>query len=319
MLKFEKPDYKVKEYIKDSHYGKFELEPLERGFGTTLGNALRRVMLSSLPGDAITSVKIDGVAHEFQKIDGVVEDVTAIVLNLKSIVIKNHAKDENKIIRLTKNTPGVVTAGDIEKDADIEILNPDQVIATLVEGGSLNMEMTIGSGRGYVVADDNKKLLQNDKTKIGAIAIDSLYSPVERINYEVETARVGQNNNFDKLILEVWTNGSISPEEALALATRILIEHFEILTSLNAIADETGLMISKSEDPSVKILETSIDDLDFSVRAYNCLKRANILTLKDLVDKSENEMMKIRNLGKKSLKEVMDKVKDMGLNFRDEN
>ena len=319
MLKFEKPDYKVKEYIKDSHYGKFELEPLERGFGTTLGNALRRVMLSSLPGDAITSVKIDGVAHEFQKIDGVVEDVTAIVLNLKSIVIKNHAKDENKIIRLTKNTPGVVTAGDIEKDADIEILNPDQVIATLVEGGSLNMEMTIGSGRGYVVADDNKKLLQNDKTKIGAIAIDSLYSPVERINYEVETARVGQNNNFDKLILEVWTNGSISPEEALALAARILIEHFEILTSLNAIADETGLMISKSEDPSVKILETSIDDLDFSVRAYNCLKRANILTLKDLVDKSENEMMKIRNLGKKYLKEVMDKVKDMGLNFRDEN
>ena len=319
MLKFEKPDYKVKEYIKDSHYGKFELEPLERGFGTTLGNALRRVMLSSLPGDAITSVKIDGVAHEFQKIDGVVEDVTAIVLNLKSIVIKNHAKDENKIIRLTKNTPGVVTAGDIEKDADIEILNPDQVIATLVEGGSLNMEMTIGSGRGYVVADDNKKLLQNDKTKIGAIAIDSLYSPVERINYEVETARVGQNNNFDKLILEVWTNGSISPEEALALAARILIEHFEILTSLNAIADETGLMISKSEDPSVKILETSIDDLDFSVRAYNCLKRANILTLKDLVDKSEKEMMKIRNVGKKSLKEVMDKVKDMGLNFRDEN
>lgn len=319
MLKFEKPDYKVKEYIKDSHYGKFELEPLERGFGTTLGNALRRVMLSSLPGDAITSVKIDGVAHEFQKIDGVVEDVTAIVLNLKSIVIKNHAKDENKIIRLTKNTPGVVTAGDIEKDADIEILNPEQVIATLVEGGSLNMEMTIGSGRGYVVAEDNKKLLQNDKTKVGAIAIDSLYSPVERINYEVETARVGQNNNFDKLILEVWTNGSISPEEALALAARILIEHFEILTSLNAIADETGLMISKSEDPSVKILETSIDDLDFSVRAYNCLKRANILTLKDLVDKSENEMMKIRNLGKKSLKEVMDKVKDMGLNFRDEN
>ena len=319
MLKFEKPDYKVKEYIKDSHYGKFELEPLERGFGTTLGNALRRVMLSSLPGDAITSVKIDGVAHEFQKIDGVVEDVTAIVLNLKGIVIKNHAKDENKIIRLTKNTPGIVTAGDIEKDADIEILNPDQVIATLVEGGSLNMEMTIGSGRGYVVADDNKKLLQNDKTKIGAIAIDSLYSPVERINYEVETARVGQNNNFDKLILEVWTNGSISPEEALALAARILIEHFEILTSLNAIADETGLMISKSEDTSVKILETSIDDLDFSVRAYNCLKRANILTLKDLVDKSENEMMKIRNLGKKSLKEVMDKVKDMGLNFRDEN
>lgn len=319
MLKFEKPDYKVKEYIKDSFYGKFELEPLERGFGTTLGNALRRVMLSSLPGDAITSVKIDGVAHEFQKIDGVIEDVTAIVLNLKSVVIKNHSQDNKKIIRLSKNTPGVVTAGDIEEDADIEILNPEQEICTLVEGGSINMEMTIGTGRGYTVAEDNKKLLQGDKAKVGAIAIDSLYSPVERINYEVETARVGQNNNFDKLVLEVWTNGSITPEEAVALASRILIEHFEILTDLNAIADETGLMASKSEDPNVKILETSIDDLDFSVRAYNCLKRANILTLRDLVDKSENEMMKIRNLGKKSLKEVMDKVKDMGLSFRDEN
>ena len=319
MLKFEKPDYKVKEYIKDSHYGKFELEPLERGCGTTLGNALRRVMLSSLPGDAITSVKIDGVAHEFQKIDGVIEDVTAIVLNLKSIVIKNHANGENKIIRLSKNTPGIVTAGDIEPDADIEILNPEAPIATLVEGGSLNMEMTVGNGRGYVVADENKKLLSQDKTKVNTIAIDSIYSPVERINYEVESARVGQNNNFDKLILEVWTNGSISPEEAVALASRILIEHFEILTNLNSIADETGLMVSKSEDPNVKILETSIDDLDFSVRAYNCLKRANILTLRDLVDKSENEMMKIRNLGKKSLKEVMDKVKDMGLSFRDEN
>ena len=320
MLKFEKPDYKVKEYVKDSFYGKFELEPLERGFGTTLGNALRRVMLSSLPGDAITSVKIDGVAHEFQKIDGVIEDVTAIVLNLKGVVLKNHSKDENKILRLSKNTPGVVTAGDIEADVDIEILNPDHVIATLVEGGNLNMEMTIGSGRGYIIADENKKLLaQNSKTKVGAIAIDSLYSPIERINYEVENARVGQNNNYDKLIIEVWTNGSITPEEALALAARILIEHFEVLTDLNSIADETGLMISKSEDPAVKILETSIDDLDFSVRAYNCLKRANILTLRDLVDKTENEMMKIRNLGKKSLKEVMDKVKDMGLTFKDEN
>lgn len=320
MLKFEKPDYKVKEYVKDSFYGKFELEPLERGFGTTLGNALRRVMLSSLPGDAITSVKIDGVAHEFQKIDGVIEDVTAIVLNLKGIVLKNHSKDDDKILRLKKDTPGVVTAGDIEADADIEILNPDHVIATLVEGGKLNMEMTIGSGRGYIVAEDNKKILaQNNKTKVGAIAIDSLYSPIERINYEVENARVGQNNNYDKLILEVWTNGSITPEEALALAARILIEHFEVLTELNSIADETGLMISESEDPAVKILETSIDDLDFSVRAYNCLKRANILTLKDLVDKTENEMMKIRNLGKKSLKEVMDKVKDMGLTFKDEN
>ena len=318
MLKFEKPDYKVKEYIESSHYGKFEIEPLERGFGTTLGNALRRVMLSSLPGDAITSVKIDGVAHEFQKIDGVIEDVTAIVLNLKSIVLKNHSTSEGKKIRLSVNTPGVVTAADIEKDADIEILNPEQVIATLAEGGSLNMEMTVGNGRGYVRADENKIILDT-KSKPNVIAIDSLYSPIERINYEVENARVGQNNNYDKLIMEVWTNGSITPEESIALASRILIEHFEVLANLNEIADETGLMISNTEDPNLKILETSIDDLDFSVRAYNCLKRANILTLNDLVEKSENEMMKIRNLGKKSLKEVLDKVKDMGLSFRKED
>ena len=318
MLKFEKPDYKVKEYIESSHYGKFEIEPLERGFGTTLGNALRRVMLSSLPGDAITSVKIDGVAHEFQKIDGVIEDVTAIVLNLKSIVLKNHSTTEGKKIRLSVNTPGVVTAADIEEDADTQILNPEQVIATLAEGGSLNMEMTIGSGRGYIRADENKKILDT-KSKPNVIAIDSLYSPIERINYEVENARVGQNNNYDKLIMEVWTNGSITPEESIALASRILIEHFEVLANLNEIADETGLMISNTEDPNSKILETSIDDLDFSVRAYNCLKRANILTLNDLVEKSENEMMKIRNLGKKSLKEVIDKVKDMGLSFRKED
>ena len=317
MLKFEKPEYKVKEYIESNHYGKFEIEPLERGFGTTLGNALRRVMLSSLPGDAITSVKIDGVAHEFQKIDGVIEDVTAIVLNLKSVVIKNHSQDAEKVIRLTANEEGEVTAGDIEADADIEILNPEQVIATLAKGGSLNMEMTVGHGRGYVRAEDNKKLME--KNKMNVIAIDSLYSPIERINYEVEAARVGQNDNFDKLILEIWTNGAMLPEEAIALASRILIEHFEILTNLNAIADETGMMISKAEDPNQKALETSIDDLDLSVRAYNCLKRAGILTLHDLVDKTETEMMKIRNLGKKSLKEVMSKVKSMGLDFKSED
>lgn len=318
MLKFEKPDYKVKEYIENDHYGKFEIEPLERGFGTTLGNALRRVMLSSLPGDAITSVKIDGVAHEFQKIDGVIEDVTAIVLNLKSVVIKNNSTDYDKVLRLSSNTEGEVKAGDIEPDADIEILNPDQVICTLAEGGSINMEMTIGNGRGYVRAEENK-LLMGDKIKLNTIAIDSLYSPVERINYEVESARIGQNNNYDKLIFEVWTNGSITPEESIALGSRILIEHFNILADLNEIADETGLMTSKAEDPNVKILETSIDDLDLSVRAYNCLKRAGILTLHDLVDKSENEMMKIRNLGKKSLKEVIDKVKGMGLSFRNDD
>ena len=317
MLKFEKPDYKVKEYISDNFYGKFEIEPLERGFGTTLGNALRRVMLSSLPGDAITSVKIDGVAHEFQKIDGVIEDVTAIVLNIKSLVIKNHSNDYDKIIRLSKSTAGPVYASDIEADADIEIFNPDLVICTLAEGGSINIEMTIGTGRGYVRAEENKKLFE--KNKMNVIAIDSSYSPIERINYEVEPARVGQNDHYDKLILEVWTNGSITPEESIALGSRILIEHFNVLADLNSIADETGLMIAKVEDPNVKVLETSIDDLDLSVRAYNCLKRAGIMSLKDLVGKSENEMMKIRNLGKKSLKEVMDKVKDMGLNFRNED
>ena len=317
MLKFEKPDYKVKEYIKDNFYGKFEIGPLEKGFGTTLGNALRRVMLSSLPGDAITSVKIDGVAHEFQKMDGVIEDVTAIVLNLKSIVIKNHSDDYSKILRLSAVGPKVVTAGDIEADADIEILNPDQVIANIAEGGSLNMEMTIGTGRGYTRAEENKKLFE--KNMLNVIAIDSLYAPIERINYEVEPARVGQNDHYDKLVLEVWTNGSITPEESIALASRILIEHFNILTDLNEIADETGLITCKTDDPTQKMLDVSIDDLDFSVRAYNCLKRAGILTLRDLVDKTENDMMKIRNLGKKSLKEVIDKVKDMGLSFKSED
>ena len=317
MLKFEKPDYKVKEYIKDNFYGKFEIGPLEKGFGTTLGNALRRVMLSSLPGDAITSVKIDGVAHEFQKLDGIIEDVTAIVLNLKSIVLKNHSDDYSKILRLSAVGPKVVTAGDIEVDADIEILNPDQVIATIAEGGSLNMEMTIGTGRGYTRAEENKKLFE--KNMLNVIAIDSLYAPIERINYEVEPARVGQNDHYDKLVLEVWTNGSITPEESIALGSRILIEHFNILTDLNEIADETGLMTCKTDDPTQKMLDVSIDDLDFSVRAYNCLKRAGILTLRDLVDKTENDMMKIRNLGKKSLKEVIDKVKDMGLSFKTED
>ena len=283
-----------------------------------MGNALRRVMLSSLPGDAITSVKIEGVAHEFQKIDGVIEDVTAIVLNLKSVVIKNHSDNYDYILRIHKDTEGEVYARDIEADTDIEILNPDQLICTLAEGASIDMEMTIGHGRGYNRAEENKTLY-GEGAKQNTIFIDSLFSPIERINYEVENARVGQDNNYDKLILEVWTNGSITPEESVALASRILIEHFNILADLNEIADETGLMSSKAEDPNQKALETSIDDLELSVRAYNCLKRAGILTLHDLVDKSENEMMKIRNLGKKSLKEVIDKVKSMGLNFRDDD
>ena len=316
MKKKKKPIFKVAEYVESRNYGKFEIEPLERGFGTTLGNALRRVMLSSLPGDAITSVHIDGVLHEFQTIDGVIEDVTGIILNLKSVVVKNHT-NEPKTIKLNVSKEGVVTAADIEKDADIEIVNPDQEIATLVKGGKLNMEMTVGSGRGYVRAEANKKLLGD--VKLNTIAMDSNFSPIERVNYEVEGARVGQDDTYDKLTMEVWTNGSMKPEEAIALASRILIEHFEILTQLDEIADETGLMKQNVDDSKTKALEMSIDELEFSVRAYNCLKRANINTLQDLTQKSENEMMKIRNLGKKSLKEVIDKVKEMGFSFRNDD
>ena len=237
MIKFEKPIFKVAEYVESRNYGKFEIEPLERGFGTTLGNALRRVMLSSLPGDAITSVHIDGVLHEFQTIDGVIEDVTGIILNLKSVVVKNHT-NEPKTIKLNVSREGVVTAADIEKDADIEIVNPEQEIATIVKGGKLNMEMTVSSGRGYVRAEANKKLLGD--VKLNTIAMDSNFSPIERVNYEVEGARVGQDDSYDKLTMEVWTNGSITPEESVALASRILIEHFNILADLNEIADETG-------------------------------------------------------------------------------
>ena len=316
MIEFEKPNYKITDYVESNFYGKFEIEPLERGFGTTLGNALRRVMLSSLPGSAISSVKIEGVLHEFQTIEGVLEDVTTIILNLKQVVVKNHSK-EIKTIRISKTEEGPVTAGDIEHDSDIEIINPDLVIANVAKGGKLIMEMTVSNGRGYVRSEENKKLL--DIRKVGVIAIDSIFTPIDRISYDVEPARVGQNENYDKLILNVWTKGSMKPEEAIALASRILIEHFNILTNLSNIADMTGMMIEKTEDPKVKALETTIEDLDFSVRAYNCLKRANIHTLQDLVNKSENDMMKIRNLGKKSRKEVLDKVRDLGLVLRNDD
>ncbi len=316
MVEFEKPNYKITDYVESNFYGKFELEPLERGFGITIGNALRRVMLSSLPGAAISSVKIEGALHEFQTLEGVVEDVTTIILNLKKIVIKKHV-EEMKVIHLNVTKEGPVTAGDIECDSDVEIINKDLVIANVAKGGKLVMEMTVTSGRGYVKSEENKKLL--DIKKVGVIPIDSIYSPIERISYDVESARVGQDESYDKLILNVWTNGSIKPEEAVALASRILIEHFNILTNLSNIANVTGMMIEKTEDPKVKALETTIEDLDFSVRAYNCLKRAGIHTLQDLVNKSENDMMKIRNLGKKSLKEVLDKVRDLGLVIRDDD
>ena len=314
MLQFEKPVYKIVENVESNFYGKFELEPLERGFGNTIGNALRRVMLSSLPGSAITSVKIDGVSHEFQTIDGVREDVALIVLNLKGVVIKNHS-NENKVIRLNATKEGVVTAGDFECDSDIEILNPNKEIATLSKGGKLVMEMTVGNGRGYVKSDDNKKLLTDKKA--GVIAIDSLYSPIERVAYEVEPARVGQNENYDKLVMHVYTNGSVTPEEAMALSAKILVEHFNIITDLNNIADVSGLMAEKKVDTITKTLETPIEEIEFSVRAYNCLKRAGVNTVQDLINKREIEVTKIRNLGKKSLKEVLDKVKEMGLNFKD--
>ena len=316
MIKFEKPIFKVTEYNETKNYGKFEIEPLERGFGNTLGNALRRVMLSSLPGDKITSVHIDGVLHEFQTIDGVIEDVTQIILNLKNIVVKNHTT-EPKTIKLNVEKEGVVTAADIEKDADIEIINPETEIATLVKGGKLNMEMTVNNGRGYARSEANKKILGD--VKLNTIAMDSNYSPIERVNYEVEGARVGQDDSYDKLIMEIWTSGAMKPEEAIALASRIIIEHFEILTELNEIADETGLMKQNVDDSKTKALEMSIDELEFSVRAYNCLKRANINTLQDLTNITENELMKIRNLGKKSLKEVIDKVRELGFSFKAED
>ncbi len=314
MIKFEKPEYKITEYQENNHFGKFEIDPLERGFGTTLGNALRRVLLSSLPGSAVTSIKIDGVLHEFQKIEGVVEDVTSIVLAVKNLVVKNHG-NEMKTMRLFCDAEGPVTAGMIEHDADIEIINPDLVICNLVSGGKIDMEMTVENGRGYVDAKENKKRLED--AAVGTIAIDSSYSPIELVKYEVVDTRVGQNENYDKLIMEVSTDGSMTPEEAIALGAKILVEHFNVFTDLNSIADISGIMQEKKVDTITKTLETPIEEVEFSVRAYNCLKRAGIHTVQDLVEKKEVEVTKIRNLGKKSLKEVIDKVAELGLSFKE--
>ena len=314
MIKFEKPEYKITEYQESNHFGKFELDPLERGFGTTIGNALRRVLLSSLPGSAVTSIKIDGVLHEFQKIEGVVEDVTGIVLAIKNLVVKNHTEDK-KVIRVYADSEGPVTASMIEHDADVEIINGDLVICNLVKGGKISIEMTVENGRGYVDAKENKKRLED--ASVGTIAIDSSYSPIELVKYDVVDTRVGQNENYDKLIMEVTTNGSMTPEEALALAAKILVEHFNIITDLNSIADFSGMMQEKKVDTITKTLETPIEEVEFSVRAYNCLKRAGIHTVQDLVEKREVEVTKIRNLGKKSLKEVLDKVADLGLTFKE--
>lgn len=314
MIKFEKPDYKITESQESNFYAKFELEPLERGFGTTIGNALRRVLLSSLPGSAVTSIKIDGVLHEFQKIEGVVEDVTSIILAIKKLVVKNYTT-EDKVIRLTKSTEGPVMASDIEKDADIEIMNPDLVICNLVKGGKINIEMTVKNGRGYDPSAVNKSKLKENVA--GVIAIDSNYSPIEIVKYEVLDTRVGQDESYDKLVMEVTTNGSMTPEEAMALGAKILIEHFSIVADLNSISNITGIMQEKKVDNMAKTLETPIEEVEFSVRAYNCLKRAGIHTVQDLVNKKETEVNKIRNLGKKSLKEVLDKVDELGLTFKE--
>ena len=292
MIKFEKPDYKITEYQESNHYAKFEIEPLERGFGTTIGNAMRRVLLSSLPGSAVTSIKIDGVLHEFQKIEGVVEDVTTMVLNIKKLV-----------------------ASDIEKDADIEVMNPELVICNLVAGGKINIEMTVNNGRGFTPAAVNKANM--DKNVAGVIAIDSNYSPIEVVKYEVLDTRVGQDETYDKLVMEITTDGSMTQEEAMALGAKILIEHFTIISDLNSISNIANIMQEKKIDTMTKTLETPIEEVEFSVRAYNCLKRAGIHTVQDLVNKKEVEVTKIRNLGKKSLKEVLDKVEELGLTFKE--
>ena len=314
MIKFEKPDYKITEYQESNHFAKFEIEPLERGFGTTIGNAMRRVLLSSLPGSAVTSIKIDGVLHEFQKIEGVVEDVTTIVLNIKNLVVKNHTNEPKKI-RLTKSVEGPVTAGDIDKDADIEIMNPDLVICNLVKGGKISIEMNVNNGRGFTPAAENKANLEQNVA--GVIAIDSNYSPIEVVKYEVLDTRVGQDESYDKLDMEITTDGSMTPEEAMALGAKILIEHFSIISDLNSISNIANIMQEKKIDTMTKTLETPIEEVEFSVRAYNCLKRAGIHTVQDLVNKKEIEVTKIRNLGKKSLKEVLDKVEELGLSFKE--
>ena len=314
MIKFEKPEYKISEYNESSNYGKFELEPLERGFGTTIGNALRRVLLSSLPGSSVVSIKIDGVMHEFQKIDGIIEDVTQIVLNVKKLVVKCHV-DGFKTIKLSASTEGPVTAGMIEKDADVDIINEDLVICNLVKGGKIDMELTISNGRGYVEAKTNKILLKD--AKVGIIPVDSNYSPIELVKYEVLDTRVGQDETYDKLVMEITTNGSMTPEEAMALSAKILVDHFAIIADLNSISNFASIMQEKQVDTKTKTLETPIEEVEFSVRAYNCLKRHGIHTLQDLVNMKEIEVTKIRNLGKKSLKEVIDKVADLGLEFKE--
>ena len=316
MQKFERAHFEVKEYIDSEHYGKFVFEPLERGFGTTIGNALRRVLLSSLPGGAVFSIKVDGVYHEFTAIPGIVEDVTTIILNIKTLVMEIQ-DDEIYTLRISKQGPGEVTGADIICPEGVEILSKDLHICTLEEGGMLEMELQARIGRGYVNADTNKQLYQTPNQPLGVIYTDSIYTPIEKVAYNVEPTRVGQNANYDKVILEVWTDGSISPAESLALASKILIDHLELLTSVDeAVNDMDSVMKEAQGEVQNKGLVMMIEDLDLSVRSYNCLKRAGIQTVEELTQKTEDEMIRVRNLGKKSLKEVKDKIYDLGLSFK---
>ncbi len=310
MIEFEKPNIECLAINDDENYAKFVCEPLERGYGMTIGNSLRRILLSSLPGAAITSVKIDGVLHEFSTIPNVVEDVPEIIVNLKSVRLKMHDNDQ-KSISIDFKGEGEVTAGDIITDSSVEILNPDLHIATVADGGHLHMEMTVDKGRGYNVADKNKGVAQG----IDILPIDSIFTPVKKVNYSVENTRVGQTVDFDKLTIEVWTDGSLKAYEALSLAAKVMTGHLELFIDLSETAKNTRVMVEKEETKKEKVLEMPIEDLELSVRSYNCLKRAGISTVEDLANKSEADMMKVRNLGKKSLDEVTNKLHSLGLNF----
>ena len=314
MIEIEKPRIECIETPTDSSYGKYIIETLERGYGTTLGNSLRRVLLSSLPGTAVTSIRINGVQHEFSTIPGVKEDVTEIVLNVKSIIARLHSEGE-KTVYIEAVGEGVVTAGNIKTDAEVEILNPEQPIATLEPDGALSMELTFDHGRGYVSADKNK----NPQTAIGTIPVDSIYTPVIKVNYSVENTRVGNQTDFDKLTIEVWTDKTITARDAVSLGAKILCDHFVLFTDLSETVGNHQTVREKVDDTRYKVLEMTIEELDLSVRSFNCLKRANINTVEDLISKTQDEMIKVRNLGRKSLEEVEHKLAQMGLSLADED
>ena len=316
MIEIEKPRIETEELTEDGKHGRFVVEPLERGFGNTLGNSLRRVLLSSLEGCAVTSIKIDGVLHEFSTIPGVKEDVTEIVLNMKSVVAKLY-ETSPKVVEISAQGPCVVTAGDIKCDSEVEILNPEQHIATLGEDAKLNMEITIDKGRGYIPAERNKLISGNNV--IGVLPIDSIYTPVLKVNYTVDNTRVGQITDYDKLTLDVWTNGVINAQEAVSLAAKVLTEHLNLFVNLSDKASSAEVMVEKDDKGKEKILEMTIEDLDLSVRSFNCLKRAGINTVEDLINKSEEDMMKVRNLCRKSLEEVIQKLNSLGFSLQKED